>query len=72
MPFRVFGEDKLYRVAIELILNRDPAISGTLVFGRGKPQIGLIVEPKEDYILDLTDPTAVDGYIDLIWYASAL
>lgn len=68
MPFRVFGEDKLYRVAIELILNRDPAISGTLVFGRGKPQVGLIVEPNEAYVFDLSDRSAVDRYIDVIWY----
>lgn len=42
------------------------------MFGRGKPQNGVIIEPEEAYAFDLTDEEAVEKYLDFIWYLSSL
>ncbi|KAG0151602.1 hypothetical protein CROQUDRAFT_712790 [Cronartium quercuum f. sp. fusiforme G11] len=52
---------------IETILNSNPAIKSSLMFGRGKPANGVIIEPEEDFVVDVTDREAVERYIDLIW-----
>lgn len=37
------------------------------MFGRGKPANGVIIEPEEDFAVDVTDREGVERYIDLIW-----
>lgn len=61
------NSEKTNPVPIETIIAHDPAVEGALLFGRGKPQIGVIIEPKQDHIVDTQDPSAVERYIDLIW-----
>ncbi|KAG0151594.1 hypothetical protein CROQUDRAFT_36684 [Cronartium quercuum f. sp. fusiforme G11] len=54
---------------LEAILTFNPAIKGALMFGRGKPQNGVLIEPEEGYVVDATDVEAMKKYIDLIWPA---
>ncbi|KAG0144881.1 hypothetical protein CROQUDRAFT_723775 [Cronartium quercuum f. sp. fusiforme G11] len=52
---------------LEAILAFNPAIKGALMFGRGKPQNGVLIEPGDSYTVDVTDREAVGNYINLIW-----
>ncbi|KAH9825153.1 hypothetical protein DFH28DRAFT_1077558 [Melampsora americana] len=52
---------------MEAIMTFNPAIKGALMFGRGKPQNGVLIEPEDAFVVDITDQTAVEEYISLIW-----
>ncbi|KAH9825154.1 hypothetical protein DFH28DRAFT_942970 [Melampsora americana] len=52
---------------MEAILSFNPVIKSALMFGRGKPQNGVIIEPEEACAIDVTNNEAVVAYIDLIW-----
>ncbi|KAG0151603.1 hypothetical protein CROQUDRAFT_36660 [Cronartium quercuum f. sp. fusiforme G11] len=52
---------------MEAIMVFNPAIKGALMFGRGKPANGVIIEPEDGFLVDVMDREAVDRYIDLIW-----
>ncbi|EGG00565.1 uncharacterized protein MELLADRAFT_93195 [Melampsora larici-populina 98AG31] len=52
---------------LEAILGFHPAIKGSLFFGRGKPQNGVIIEPEDGYLINPKNPQEVKNYIDLIW-----
>lgn len=52
---------------LEAILAFHPAIQGSLLFGRGKPQNGVIIEPEDGFLVDTKNRTEVNTYIDLIW-----
>ncbi|EGG05935.1 uncharacterized protein MELLADRAFT_107156 [Melampsora larici-populina 98AG31] len=52
---------------MEAIIAFNPAIKSALMFGRGKPQNGVIIEPEEAFVLDITNRKAVEEYISRIW-----
>ncbi|KAH9813208.1 hypothetical protein DFH28DRAFT_897152 [Melampsora americana] len=52
---------------LEAILAFHPAIKGSLLFGRGKPQNGVMIEPEDEYLVDTRNRKEVNNYIDLIW-----
>ncbi|EGG05932.1 uncharacterized protein MELLADRAFT_116677 [Melampsora larici-populina 98AG31] len=52
---------------MEAIMSFNPAIKSALMFGRGKPQNGVILEPEESHAIDITNEEAMEAYIDLIW-----
>lgn len=56
---------------MEAILSFHPAIKSALMFGRGKPQNGVIIEPEDTHAIDITNKESVEAYIDLIWPAIA-
>ncbi|EGG10985.1 uncharacterized protein MELLADRAFT_76773 [Melampsora larici-populina 98AG31] len=61
------NSEKTNPIPLETIIAADPAVEGALLFGRGKPQVGVIIEPQQDHVIDTQDPLAVERYIDLIW-----
>ncbi|KAF8311061.1 acetyl-CoA synthetase-like protein [Clavulina sp. PMI_390] len=52
---------------IEAIIAKDPLVDGAVLFGRGKTQNGVIVQPAARLGLDVSDPTKVGHYLDSIW-----
>lgn len=52
-----------------MILNKDPHIRAALLFGRGKFNPGVLVEPKPEYAFDPTDLVKVAQFRNKIWYA---
>lgn len=52
---------------IEDIINAQPIIRAAIVFGRGRNQAGLLVEPKSGLLQDFNDLKQRSGFIDKIW-----
>jgi hypothetical protein len=59
---------------LEAIISQDRLINGAVMFGRGKAQNGVIIQPADSIRLrlDLKDRAKAALYLDLIWYARRL
>lgn len=53
----------------EAMLNSDPFVHGSMMFGRGRFYAGVLVQPKAQYEFDPTDMNKVADFRNLIWYA---
>ena len=49
------------------MLNQDPHISASVMFGRGRFQPGIIVEPKPEFRFDPTDEVKLAEFRNKIW-----
>lgn len=51
----------------EQIINEDPRVKVSVMFGRGKFQNGVLVEPAADFALDPSDMAQVEAFRNKIW-----
>ncbi|KAK0230499.1 hypothetical protein IW262DRAFT_1291609 [Armillaria fumosa] len=51
----------------ENMLNQDPHVSGAVVFGRGRHQIGVLVEPNPRFSFDPANGCKLAEFKNLIW-----
>ncbi|KAK0215206.1 hypothetical protein EDD85DRAFT_798791 [Armillaria nabsnona] len=56
---------------IEATLVSDKHISGTVMFGRGKFQPGVLIQPSPEYVLDPKDTRRLAEYRSLLWESVA-
>ena len=54
----------------EKMINEDPLVRGAVMFGRGKFQNGVLIEPTEDFQIDPTDVKQLEAYRNKIWYVN--
>ncbi|KAI0357816.1 acetyl-CoA synthetase-like protein [Trametes cingulata] len=59
--------EKTNPVPMERIINEDPHVKSSVMFGRGKFQNGVLVEPAEDLQVDPQDPKQVEEFRNKIW-----
>ncbi|TFK37077.1 hypothetical protein BDQ12DRAFT_608601 [Crucibulum laeve] len=59
--------EKTNPVPMETIMNRHPMISSTVIFGRGRFQAGVLVEPTSEHSFIPTDLKALSVFRDAIW-----
>ncbi|EGO01124.1 hypothetical protein SERLA73DRAFT_72093 [Serpula lacrymans var. lacrymans S7.3] len=52
---------------LENILNQNPLVLSSVIFGRGRFQVGVIVDPKPDYRFDPTDELKLSEFRNKIW-----
>lgn len=52
----------------EKIINDDPHVKSSVMFGRGKFQNGVLIEPTEDYAFDPSDIKQVEMFRNKIWF----
>lgn len=52
---------------LENILARDPHIQAAVIFGRGQFHAGVIIQPKEPFAFDPSDPEKLASFRNLIW-----
>lgn len=45
----------------------DPHVSGAVLFGRGRFNVGVLVNPTEDLLFDPSDVKKLSEYRNLIW-----
>lgn len=55
----------------EAIICEDPHISAAVMFGRGRSQNGVLIEPKKEFAFELSDEK-VAQFRDLIWFVPSL
>lgn len=54
-------------VCAELMMNEDTHIKSCVMFGQGKFQNGVLVEPKPEFAIDPNDNAQVEAFRTLIW-----
>ncbi|TFY80855.1 hypothetical protein EWM64_g3157 [Hericium alpestre] len=52
---------------LEGILCQDPHIHAAVMFGRGKFQNGVLIDPKPQFAFDPTDETKLEAFRNVIW-----
>ena len=45
----------------------DPRINAAVIFGRGRTQNGVIIDPAEEYRFDVEDKAARERFKEAIW-----
>ena len=55
-------------VPLEKIIDEDPHVHMSIIFGQGKFQNGVIVEPAQGHVVDPGDMRQVAEYRNAIWY----
>ncbi|SJK98376.1 uncharacterized protein ARMOST_01641 [Armillaria ostoyae] len=75
--WRVFGRvddqimhstgEKTNASLLEGILNQDPHIAGSIMFGRGKFHAGVLIDPKPEFKIDPSDAKQLTDFRNQIW-----
>lgn len=60
--------EKTVPAPMETLIGSSPFVSGVCVFGRGRNQTGVLVEPRPNYAIDVTDDEQVAEFRNKIWY----
>jgi hypothetical protein len=55
------------RLATEAILNQDPHIRSAILFGRGKFQNGVLIDPKSEFAFDASNVQQLVDFRNIIW-----
>jgi hypothetical protein len=50
------------------MLNQDPHVQSSVMFGRGKFQAGVIIDPKPSFKFDPSDEGELANFRNQIWY----
>lgn len=54
------------------MLNNDPFVRGSMMFGRGRFHAGILVQPEVQFQLDPSDVGKVTDFRNLIWYVGEI
>jgi hypothetical protein len=54
------------------MLNVDPHIQGAVIFGHGKMNAGVVIDPRLPYKFDPRDEDKLDDFKDKIWQATCV
>ena len=52
---------------IEAAIANSPYVAGVCMFGRGRHQVGLLVEPRSEFAIDVKDEEQVVRFRNMIW-----
>ena len=67
-PAETCPGEKVVPTPHELRITAHPMVSGAVVFGRGRNECGMLIEPKPEYAVDNSDEDAVMAFRNKIWY----
>ena len=59
--------EKIVPLPQEGHIGTSPLLLGCLMFGRGREQAGLLVEPAKEYAFDQNDETALIQFRNKLW-----
>ncbi|KAI0631526.1 acetyl-CoA synthetase-like protein [Trametes polyzona] len=59
--------EKTNPLPLEKIINQDPHLRCSVMFGRGRFQNGIIVEPQPEFAIDPSNPKEVEEFRNKIW-----
>ncbi|KAF8838098.1 putative aminoadipate reductase [Paxillus ammoniavirescens] len=59
--------EKAVPAPMETVIGINPSVSGVCMFGRGRSQAGVLVEPRSEYAIDVTDDKQVAEFRNKIW-----
>ena len=50
-----------------MMINEDPHVRASVMFGRGKFQNGVLIEPTEDFLVDPAKARQLEAFRNQIW-----
>ena len=53
-------------------MNQDPHIQAAVMFGRGRFNAGVIVDPRQDFVFDPADQGMLIDFRNKIWYVETI
>ena len=59
--------EKTVPAPMETSIGSSEYLSGLCMFGRGRSQTGVLVEPRPEYAIDVTDDQQVAEFRNMIW-----
>ena len=59
-------------IVSEAILNQDPHVKSAVMFGRGKFNTGVIIDPRPEFAFDPSDKSKLAEFRNKIWCALPL
>ncbi|KAF8834980.1 acetyl-CoA synthetase-like protein, partial [Paxillus ammoniavirescens] len=59
--------EKTVPAPMEDIIGSSPLLNGVIMFGRERSQVGILIEPQPEYIVDTTDDKAIAEFRNKIW-----
>ncbi|CDO73876.1 hypothetical protein BN946_scf185016.g33 [Trametes cinnabarina] len=59
--------EKTNPVPLEIIINADPQIKVSMIFGQGRFQNGVLVQPSESSVFERSDAKQLEKYRNTIW-----
>ncbi|KAF9238227.1 acetyl-CoA synthetase-like protein [Melanogaster broomeanus] len=67
--WRIVGraDDKTVPAPMEGIIGSSPLLQGTVMFGRERNQVGILVEPRLEHVVDIRDDKAIAEFRNKIW-----
>lgn len=60
--------EKIVPVDQEAFLGSLPFVNGAIMFGRGRNQAGLLIEPRAEDVINPKDENAIIAFRNKIWY----
>ncbi|KAH9939795.1 acetyl-CoA synthetase-like protein [Epithele typhae] len=59
--------EKTNPIPLEKLINDDPHVKSSIIFGRGRLQNGVLVEPEEEFSIDPTNENELIAFRNKIW-----
>ena len=59
--------EKVVPIPQEGLITSSPLANGAVVFGRGRDECGVLIEPSDQLIVDTQDPASVIEFRNRIW-----
>ena len=59
--------EKIVPAPMENIIDANPYVNGTVMFGRERNYVGILLEPRAGYEIDVDDEKQVAEFRDQVW-----
>jgi hypothetical protein len=52
---------------MESVIYANPYVNGAVIFGRGRNQVGILIEPRAGYEIDVDDAKQLAEFRNRVW-----
>ncbi|KAG2133352.1 putative aminoadipate reductase [Suillus clintonianus] len=59
--------EKVIPALMECIVGTNPYVNGAVIFGRGRSQVGILIEPRAGHEIDVDDEAQVSEFRNRVW-----
>jgi long-subunit acyl-CoA synthetase (AMP-forming) len=59
--------EKTVPTPMESIVGANRYVNGTMMFGHGRGQVGILIEPRAGYEIDVDDDTQLAEFRNQVW-----
>ncbi|KAG2103392.1 putative aminoadipate reductase [Suillus discolor] len=59
--------EKVIPAPMECIIGTNPHVNGVVIFGRGRSQVGALIEPRPGHEIDVKDEAQVSAFRNRVW-----